>query len=66
MLRRLSAGLLATAAFVAPLPAIAQEGSAGDLGVMSISQESTEALPSQALSLAIPSSSVVSGVCDPH
>ena len=37
MLRRLSAGLLATAAFVAPLPAIAQEGSAGDLGVMSIS-----------------------------
>ena len=37
MLRRLSAGLLATATFVAPLPAIAQEGSAGDLGVMSIS-----------------------------
>ena len=37
MLRRLSAGLLATATFVAPLPAIAQDGSAGDLGVMSIS-----------------------------
>ena len=37
MLRRLSAGLLATAAFVAPLPATAQEGSAEDLGVMSIS-----------------------------
>ena len=37
MLRRLSAGLLATAAFVAPLAATAQEGSAGDLGVMSIS-----------------------------
>ena len=37
MMRRLSAGLLATAAFVAPLAATAQEGSAEDLGVMSIS-----------------------------
>jgi hypothetical protein len=37
MLRRLSAGLLATAAFVAPLAATAQEGSAEDLDVMSIS-----------------------------
>ena len=37
MLRRLSAGLLVTAAFVAPLAATAQEGSAEDLGVMSIS-----------------------------
>ena len=37
MLRRLSAGLLATVAFVAPLAATAQEGSAEDLGVMSIS-----------------------------
>ena len=38
MLRRLSAGLLATAAFIgAPLAATAQEGSADDLGVMSIS-----------------------------
>ena len=37
MLRRLSAGLLATTAFVAPLAATAQEGSAEDLGVMSIS-----------------------------
>ena len=37
MLRRLYAGLLATAAFVAPLAATAQEGSAEDLGVMSIS-----------------------------
>ena len=37
MLRRLSAGLLTTAAFVAPLAATAQEGSAEDLGVMSIS-----------------------------
>ena len=37
MLRRLSVGLLATAAFVAPLAATAQEGSAYDLGVMSIS-----------------------------
>jgi hypothetical protein len=37
MLRRLSAGLLATASFVAPLAATAQEGSAEDLGVMSIS-----------------------------
>ena len=37
MLRRLSAGLLATAAFVSPLAATAQEGSVEDLGVMSIS-----------------------------
>ena len=37
MLRRLSAGLLATATFVAPLAAIAQEDSAEDPGVMSIS-----------------------------
>ena len=38
MLRRLSAALLATAAFIgAPLAATAQEGSADDLGVMSIS-----------------------------
>ena len=37
MLRRLSAGLLATTAFVAPLAATAHEGSAEDLGVMSIS-----------------------------
>ena len=37
MLRRLSAGLLTTAAFVAPLAATAQEGSAEDLAVMSIS-----------------------------
>ena len=37
MLLRFSAGLLATAAFVAPLAATAQEGSAEDLGVMSIS-----------------------------
>ena len=37
MLRRLFAGLLATAAFVAPLAATAREGSAEDLGVMSIS-----------------------------
>ena len=37
MLRRLSAGLVATTAFVAPLAATAQEGSAEDLGVMSIS-----------------------------
>ena len=37
MLRRLSAGLLATTAFVAPLAATAQEGSAEDLGVMSVS-----------------------------
>jgi hypothetical protein len=37
MLRRLSAGLVATAAFVVPLAATAQEGSAEDLGVMSIS-----------------------------
>ena len=37
MLRRLFAGLVATAAFVAPLAATAQDGSAEDLGVMSIS-----------------------------
>ncbi len=37
ILRHLSAGLLATAAFVAPLAATAQEGSAEDLGVMSVS-----------------------------
>ena len=38
MLRQLTAGLLGAAAFLAPLPAIAQEnGSADDLGVMSIS-----------------------------
>ena len=37
MLRRLSLGLLASAISVASLPAIAQEGSADDLGVMSIS-----------------------------
>ena len=37
MLRRLSAGILATTAFFAPLAATAQEGSAKDLGVMSIS-----------------------------
>ena len=37
MLRRLSMGLLASAISVASLPAIAQEGSADDLGVMSIS-----------------------------
>ena len=37
MLRRLSAGLLATAAFAAPLTANAQENSAEGLGVMSIS-----------------------------
>ena len=36
MLRRLSAGLLATAAFVAPLAATAQEGSAEDLGAIRI------------------------------
>jgi len=39
MLRRLSLGLLASAISVASLPAIAQEGSADDLGVMSISLE---------------------------
>ena len=39
MLRRLSLGLLASAISVASLPAIAQEdGSADELGVMSISQ----------------------------
>jgi hypothetical protein len=38
MLRQFTAGLLAAAAFLAPLSAIAQEnGSADDLGVMSIS-----------------------------
>ena len=37
MLRRLSVGLLASAVAISPLPAIAQEGSADDLGVMSIS-----------------------------
>ena len=36
-LRRLSLGILASAISVASLPAIAQEGSADDLGVMSIS-----------------------------
>ncbi len=37
MLRRLSLGLLASAISVASLPAMAQEGSAEDIGVMSIS-----------------------------
>ena len=37
MLCRLSLGLFASAISVASLPAIAQEGSADDLGVMSIS-----------------------------
>ncbi|QNI86168.1 putative carbamoyl-phosphate synthase L chain [Synechococcus sp. PROS-7-1] len=37
MLRRLTIGLLAFAVAMAPLPLNAQEGSAGDLGVMSIS-----------------------------
>ena len=37
MLLRLSAGLLATAAFIAPLAATAQESSTDDLGVMSMS-----------------------------
>ena len=38
MLRQFTAGLFAAAAFLAPLPASAQEeGSADDLGVMSIS-----------------------------
>ena len=37
MLRRLSLGMLASAISIASLPAIAQEGSADDLGVMSIS-----------------------------
>ena len=36
MLRRLSLGLLASAISIAALPAIAQEGSADDLGVMEI------------------------------
>ena len=39
MLGRLSLGLLASAISLAALPAIAQEGSADDLGVMSISLE---------------------------
>ena len=38
MLRRLSAGLLAAAAFVAPLAATAQEGSAEDLSLIHISE----------------------------
>ena len=37
MLRRLSVGLLASAVAIAPLPLKAQDGSADDLGVMSIS-----------------------------
>jgi hypothetical protein len=37
MLRRLSVGLLASALAIAPLPTKAQDGSAEDLGVMSIS-----------------------------
>ena len=37
MLSRLSAGLLATAAFVAPLAATAQDDSAEDFGVTTIS-----------------------------
>jgi hypothetical protein len=37
MLRRLSVGLLASAVAIAPLPLKAQDGSAEDLGVMSIS-----------------------------
>ena len=37
MLRRLPAGLVATAAFIAPMAVTAQEGSAEDLDVMSIS-----------------------------
>ena len=37
MMRRLSLGLLASAISLAALPAIAQEGSADDLGVMSTS-----------------------------
>ena len=37
MLRRLSLGLLASAISVVSMPAVAQEGSADDLGVMSIS-----------------------------
>ena len=36
MLRRLSLGLLASAISIAALPAIAQQGSADDLGVMEI------------------------------
>ena len=39
MLRRLSTGLLATVAFVAPLTATAQEGSTENFGVKSISHE---------------------------
>ena len=38
-MRCLSLGLLASAISLAALPAIAQEGSADDLGVMSISLE---------------------------
>ena len=45
MLRRLSAELLATAAFGAPQAATAQEGSAEDLGVMSISLADVVNLP---------------------
>ena len=37
MLRHLSIGLLASAVAIAPLPLKAQDGSADDLGVMSIS-----------------------------
>ena len=38
MIRQFTAGLLAATAFIAPVPAIAQEdASADDLGVMSIS-----------------------------
>ena len=37
MLRRLSAGLLAFAAFASPLAATAQEGTADDLGIMTVS-----------------------------
>ena len=37
MLRRLSVGLLASALAIAPLPTKAQDGTAEDLGVMSIS-----------------------------
>ena len=37
MLRRLSIGLLASAVAIAPLPLQADDGSADDLGVMSIS-----------------------------
>ena len=37
MLRRFSVGLLASAVAIAPMPLKAQEGSADELGVMSIS-----------------------------